>query len=132
MKINKEITKQETSLIDVNKDINENELENELDPKLKANIEKWKAKYKHIYKNSLGEKENEFVIWRPLNRKEYKEILDLGEIPILESQELTVKKVLLYPDNAFKLVEERAGIATALAEEVLEHSGFNISQTTEL
>ena len=141
MKINneKEIKNQEENQeenIDemVNNEIDKTEESKEeiLDPKLKKNIEKWKKQYKHIYKNVLDENTNEFIIWRPMNRKEYKEIVTSKDLSLLDSQELTVKKVLLYPSNAEELIDARAGIATILSEEILENSGFNISKSTTL
>lgn len=135
MKINneKEIKNQEENINEVvNSEIvnTEESKEEVLDAKLQKNIDKWKKQYKHIYKNVLDV--NEFIIWRPLNRKEYKEIVTTKDLSLLDSQELTVKKVLLYPSNAEELIDARAGIATILSEEILENSGFNISKSTTL
>ncbi len=51
---------------------------------------------------------------------------------IMTKQEMMVKKAVLYPFNVDELIEENAGIATVLSEEILAKSGFAISYTEEL
>ena len=43
-----------------------------------------------------------------------------------------VVAAMLYPFNAEELIEENAGLATVLSEEILARSGFAISYTEEL
>ena len=93
-------------------------------------IAEWKAMYGKIYKNVIDD--NEFVIWRLIKRKEYKELLDNDSLEIFDKQESIVKAALLYPENVDELIESRAGLATVLAEEILEHSGFEISKSERL
>ena len=99
---------------------------------LDKSIASWKATYGKIYKNMIDE--TNFVIWRPIKRKEYKAILQLEEegLEVLNKQEEFVKAAVLYPDNAEELIESRAGLASVLSEEILKHSGFEISDSQEL
>lgn len=98
-----------------------------------ALITKWKAQHKRIFKNEI---DGEIVIWRRLKRGEYKEILNTPaedeESKIMVKQELMVKTAVLYPFNIDELVEENAGLATVLSEEILAKSGFAISYTEEI
>lgn len=103
---------------------------NDKDEELALKIAQWKSLYGKIYKNNIDK--DEFVIWRLIKRKEYKELLNGGNIELMEKQEKVVKTVLLYPEEVEALIESRAGIATILTEEILAHSGFEISETTEL
>lgn len=105
--------------------------EGELD--LTEYIEKWKQEHKRIFKNDI---DGETIIWRRLKRGEYKNILKEVEednnSQILTKQEKMVVAAMLYPFNAEELIEENAGLATVLSEEILARSGFAISYTEEL
>lgn len=94
-------------------------------------IPEWKAKYGKIFKNTIDD--NEYVIWRPIKRGEYKELLDSEEqVDLLDKQEAISKLAVLYPANAAELIDSRAGLATVLSEEILRFSGFEISETESL
>lgn len=105
--------------------------EGELD--LTEHIEKWKQEHKRIFKNDI---DGETIIWRRLKRGEYKNILkeveEDNDSQILTKQEKMVVAAMLYPFNAEELIEENAGLATVLSEEILARSGFAISYTEEL
>ena len=95
-------------------------------------IDQWKATYKRIFKNEI---DGEIIIWRRLKRGEYKEILKAetgDEDKILTKQELMVKTAVLYPFNVDALIDDNAGLATVLSEEILAKSGFALSYTEEL
>ena len=47
----------------------------------------------------------------------------------MAKQESMVKTVVLFPDNIEELIEEKAGIATVLSDEILDKSGFYLSET---
>lgn len=100
---------------------------------LTAYIEQWKKEHKRVFKNDI---DGETIIWRRLKRGEYKEILKESEEDednkILTKQEKMVATAILYPFNAEELIEENAGLATVLSEEILARSGFAISYTEEL
>lgn len=105
--------------------------EGELD--LTGYIEKWKREYKRIFKNDI---DGETIIWRRLKRGEYKNILNESEEDqdnkILTKQEKMVATAVLYPFNIEEVIEDNAGLATVLSEEILAKSGFAISYTEEL
>lgn len=99
---------------------------------LESNIETWKAMYKRLFKNEI---DGEVIIWRRLKRGEYKEILKAEtdeDDKILTKQELMVKAAVLYPYDVEALIDENAGLATVLSEEILAKSGFAISYTEEI
>lgn len=100
---------------------------------LTEQIESWKKQYKKIFKNEI---DGETIIWRRLKRGEYKDILKLNEDDederILVKQERMVKATVLYPFDVDALVEDNAGLATVLSEEILAKSGFAMSYTEEL
>lgn len=94
-------------------------------------IPQWKAQYGKIFKNEVDD--DAYVIWRPIKRKEYKELLNADEeVEILAKQEAISKMAILYPANADELIASRAGLATVLSEEILKYSGFEISATQSL
>lgn len=95
-------------------------------------IDQWKATYKRIFKNEIH---GEVIIWRRLKRGEYKSILKAEaeeDDRILAKQELMVKTAVLYPFDVDALIDENAGLATVLSEEILAKSGFALSYTEEL
>lgn len=100
---------------------------------LTAYIEQWKKEHKRVFKNDI---DGETIIWRRLKRGEYKEILSLEEedqdSSILIKQERMTKATILYPFDVDALIEENAGLATVLSEEILAKSGFAMSYTEEL
>lgn len=114
----------------VKEEVSVNE-EGEID--LTEYIEKWKKEYKRVFKNDI---DGEMIIWRRLKRGEYKNILKEDESDedskILTKQEKMVAAAILYPFNVQELIEENAGLATVLSEEILARSGFAISYTEEL
>ena len=105
--------------------------EGELD--LTAYIEQWKKEYKRVFKNDI---DGDTIIWRRLKRGEYKNILketeEDNDSQILTKQEKMVAAAVLYPFNIEELIEDNAGLATVLSEEILARSGFAISYTEEL
>lgn len=95
-------------------------------------IEQWKVTHKRLFKNEI---DGEVIIWRRLKRGEYKDILKADteeEDKILTKQELMVKAAVLYPFDVEALIDENAGLATVLSEEILAKSGFAISYTEEI
>lgn len=110
-------------------------VENEEDDFVKdlvEHIEEWKQQYKKIYKNDF---EENIILWRRLTRGEYKTILRETEEDVFAKQEEIVKTALLYPyseKEQLALIEDNAGFATVMAEEILAKSGFAISYAEEL
>lgn len=97
-------------------------------------IPEWKAKFGKLYKNLV---DGEIYIWKPLRRGEYKELLKLNEDAIAEDryllkQEAVVEMAVLFPESIKEVIQEKAGLATVLSEEILSKSGFDISETEAL
>ena len=97
-------------------------------------INEWKQKYRKIYKSVVGDS---VVIFRKLNRAEYVNIMshvedDDAQIKIYKRQDAITEAATLYPENVTELVEENAGFASLMADEILTRSGFNLVSTTEL
>lgn len=98
-------------------------------------IDAWKAEYGKLYKSTIGD----FAfIWRKLRRKEYVDIMsqektaDVQGDKVFARQALIVKAVTLYPDNLDELLEENAGLATSISDEIIIKSGFVINDTEEI
>lgn len=101
---------------------------------LEDKITEWKAKYGKIYKNTI---DGETIIWRAIRRGEYRELLSSNEeleseARLLAKQDKTTLMAVLYPDTIADLIEQKAGLATVLSEEILAKSGFDITETESL
>lgn len=88
-------------------------------------LEKWKSLYNgEVYLTDFDE-ENVFV-WRPIKRKEYKDIAKLANADNFYKEERICEKALLFPANYgfMNMANGKAGIPTLLHELILEKSGF--------
>lgn len=101
-------------------------------------IQAWKKQWGKIYKTTIGD---EVFIWRKLKRKEYVQIMSEAETDeaeeqlgsrIYQRQEKITKLVVLYPADIDQRVEEDAGLATSISDEVILKSGFDVATTEEL
>lgn len=87
----------------------------------------WKAKYKRIFKTEI---DKEDYIWRRITRHEYTDIAlnkidaNNSKIDIYEKQYLFCKAAVLYPENIEEVMNDCAGIAPTLADEIIFKSGF--------
>lgn len=106
------------------------------DPKLAENeifpggptyndLEKWKGLYNNeVY---LTEFDDETVfVWRPIMRKEYKDIAKVPNADNFYKEERICEKAILFPER-YSFVDMslgKAGVPTLLSELVLEKSGF--------
>lgn len=108
-----------------------NEDVTEFEKELLNNIESWKREYKKIFKNEV---EDNILLWRRMKRSEYKEILKNTDGDLFAKQEAIVRQCILYPDinEVNLLIEDNAGFATVMSEEILARSGFAISFTEEM
>lgn len=101
---------------------------------LEDKIKEWKKTYSKLYKNEF---EDKTIIWKILSRKDFKDVLNMSdelsqEDRLLTKQEITTLKSVLYPENIAELIEQNAGLATTLSEEILSKSGFELSETEAL
>lgn len=88
-------------------------------------IEQWKSQYgEDVYLTEFDEK-NIFV-WRPIRRKEYKDIQKIPNADQWYKEERICDKVVLFPKNYghMHMSNGKAGIPTLLADMILEKSGF--------
>lgn len=74
------------------------------------------------------------IIWRKLKRSEYKEIMstkfdDNEDIQYFERQDAMAKRVILYPENVDRLLEDYAGVSDIIATETMIKTGFGIANT---
>ncbi len=94
---------------------------------LNEKIEYWKNKYKKIYRTII---DDTTFIWRRLNRNEYASVAfetfsDNKKLDMFEKQFRFCQFCVLYPDNAIEMMNESAGIAPVLADEIVFKSGFS-------
>jgi hypothetical protein len=102
-------------------------------------IQAWKKQHGKIFKTTVG---GEAYIWRKLKRKEYVEIMSNAEVAeegeevlgsrIYLRQERITKLVVLHPADIEQRIEEHAGLATSISDEVILKSGFDVAATEEL
>ena len=93
---------------------------------LNEKIEYWKNKYKKIYRTII---DDTTFIWRRLNRSEYSSVAfetysENQKLDMYEKQYRFCQFCVLYPDNAIDMMNESAGIAPVLADEIVFKSGF--------
>jgi hypothetical protein len=87
-------------------------------------VEEWKSLHQgEVY---LTEFEEEVFLWRPIKRKEYKEIMKVQNADNYYKEERICEKCVMYPEeyNFMAMTSGKAGIPTLLAELVMEKSGF--------
>lgn len=89
-------------------------------------IDKFKKQYKRIYETNVA---GERIIWRPIKRSEYREIMAYEDKELSDREmvyvreEMMAKKVILYPKTE-DIIEEFAGVAEVIADECMYYSGF--------
>jgi hypothetical protein len=89
-------------------------------------IDKFKKQYKRIYETDVA---GERIIWRPIKRSEYREIMAYEDKELSDREmvyireEMMAKKVILYPKTE-DIIEEFAGVAEVIADECMYYSGF--------
>lgn len=107
----------------------------------KTQIDEWKAEFGHVYRTMNGD---DPIIYRPIRRSEYTKLMletDISE----EDEEVVEKRIertenrrtaicsaaTLFPEDIEKVLENQAGLAASLAEEIMAHSGFMPLQQSE-
>ena len=89
-------------------------------------IDKFKKQYKKVYETNIA---GERIIWRPIKRSEYKEIMAYEDDKLSDREivyvreEMMARKVILYPKTDY-IIEEFAGVAEVIADECMYYSGF--------
>jgi hypothetical protein len=88
-------------------------------------VEAWRSQYKDVYFTEFDDME--VFIWRPLIRKEYKDVMKIQNADNHYKEERICERVVLWPQNYgfMAMTQGKAGIPTLIAEQVLEKSGFH-------
>jgi len=87
-------------------------------------LEKWKSQFNgEIYYTEFDE-ENKFI-WRPIRRKEFKEVSKV-QADQFYKEERVAERCILFPKNYgfMDMTHGKAGIPSLLYELILEKSGF--------
>ena len=107
-----------------------------------GDIKNWKKLHGDVYVTSLTF--DKHLVWRPLTRNEYKEIILLiEELTTSEkltkaqanlwNEEIITKVCLLFPPyDDVGLEQDLAGIPSLLSQEILEASGFVAREVRQL
>ena len=101
-------------------------------------IEEIKKKYKKVWKTTLIDGTE--IIWRRLNRKEYKTIMkdyeyiqDRGE-RLMEREDAVCRAAVVYPCASVleDIIDSMAGVSSVLSDDIYEKSGFREDAPEEL
>lgn len=88
-------------------------------------LEKWKSMYSgEVYLTEFDEED--VFVWRPIKRKEYKDIAKIQNADQFYKEERICEKSVLFPAGYgfMNMSNGKAGIPTLLHELILEKSGF--------
>ena len=116
------------------KEVPKMKVKEELTPEL---IQALKNKYKKIYKTTLIDGTE--IVWRRYNRAEYKEIMKKyqdendSDKRVWGREEECCRRCIVFPgeEQVNFILENMAGVATLLSDEIYEKSGFAFSKKTE-
>ena len=96
----------------------------------------WKKEYKKVFLSTI---DDEDYIWRRIKRKEYSDIMAIKDTEDVDERiyqrQIAIAKLVVLNFTEEELeerIEELAGLASTIADEVLSKSGFNLTSTTEL
>jgi hypothetical protein len=86
-------------------------------------VEQWKSEHGDIYMSDI---EETTYVWRPVYRKEYKDLLKNKEADAFYREERLCEKCVLWPKdyNFMAMSRDRAGVPSCLSEQIMEKSGF--------
>lgn len=111
-------------------------VENKTTKKDMDQISVWKEEYGKIFKSVIDGKD---YIWRRIKRSEYAAIMAMKDGDDVDeriyNRQLEMAKLVILNLDAEELereLDDLAGLATTISEEVLDKSGFNLSETVEL
>lgn len=88
-------------------------------------LERWKSQYNgEIYLTEFDD--DVMFIWRPLRRKEYKDITNIKNADQFYKEERVCEKCVLFPERYghMDMTHGKAGIPSLLYELIFEKSGF--------
>ena len=93
-----------------------------------GNIEQWKQSHGEVY--CSGFSEEELVVWRPINRREFvslQETIQNSEerVSTFELEEEVVSKCILWASpKGEQALQHKAGSLTTLNEQIMQNSNF--------
>ena len=103
---------------------------------LEEKIMQWKKIYKKVFSSQIDGTE---YIWHRISRKDYNDVMEINvgdsiEDKIYNRQVEIIKVSVLNMDEEEinSKIDELAGLASSLADEILNKSGFSIESTVEL
>lgn len=99
----------------------------------KTQLDSWKKQWQG-YDVMLTEIQNQYFIFRTLNRFEYKQIVALPNIDALQREEIICETVTLFPQN-YKwdlMAKDKAGIPSTFSQIIMEKSGFTNEYAIEV
>lgn len=88
-------------------------------------LEDWKSRFNgEVYMTEF--EEDDIYIWRPIKRKEYKDISKIQGADQFYKEERICEKCVLFPKNYsyVAMTNGKAGTPSLLSELILEKSGF--------
>lgn len=90
---------------------------------LESQVLSWKKQFQTIYLMNI---QDEYYIFRPLNRYEYKQLMAIPNLDPLQREEIMCETCVLWPvDYTYDVMSaSKAGVPAILAEEIMEKSGF--------
>lgn len=123
---NKTLVSQDKNECDITVPTAEKEAKETASMNMSDKINYWKDKYKKIYCTTIDDTQ---FIWRRINRAEYyqcafQKFNNDSKIDMFEKQYLFCKIGVLYPENVVDIMDECAGIAPILSDEIIYKSGF--------
>lgn len=105
-------------------------------PVKKEILESWLEDFGKIFKTEV---DGDVFLWRRIKRSEYIAVMADDELnkmskseKLFKRQEIFATQSILYPNNIEQLIENSAGLATVLADEIILKSGFDIVDTEEV
>mgnify|MGYP001450875383 CR=1 FL=1 len=93
-----------------------------------VNIEQWKQNHGEVY--CSGFSDDELVVWRPINRREFVKLQETVQsseqrVSALDLEEEVVSKCILWTSEKGKqALEHKAGSLTTLNEQIMQNSNF--------
>ena len=103
---------------------------------IEEKIMQWKKIYKKVFSSQIDGTE---YIWHRISRKDYNDVMEINvgdsiEDKIYNRQVEIIKVSVLNMDEEEinSKIDELAGLASSLADEILNKSGFSIESTVEL
>lgn len=100
-------------------------------------IAELKQQYKKLFKTTLDN--DQVIVWHPITRADHRRIIEsTDKLPtvaeaVSKREEEFCLACVVFPDiETFKtMMEEYAGVATMLTNEILDHSGFVVKEKAQ-